>query len=358
MDIAVLGAGNGGLAVAYDCAAHGHNVRLFDFERFPGAIAAVREAGGIRSTGQLEGFAPITHASHDIEASVRGADLVYAVGPAYSTRPFAQAAGPHLDERQIVIVCPSSCGGAIEFRSVAGIGDGGPLVAETSTLPYAVRVTAPARINVFLKLDGGLSLAALPASQSQRALDAISDVYPMMERARNVFQTSLQNGNPVIHPSITLLNAALIERTGGDLMFYEEGVTPAVGRLLAAVDAERIAIGKALGVEVLPDPVIGLTQGYMADESYDRGYSEAPGFKGIKAQSQLDNRYFHEDVGYGLIFLHDLAVQLDVATPVIDAMITLVSTIMDRNYRDDAPRTMATLGLAGLDRQGLLDAVG
>ncbi len=55
-------------------------------------------------------------------------------------------------------------------------------------------------------------------------LNAIRDVYPHMAAANNVLQTSLQNGNPVIHPAIALLNAALIERTGGDFFFYEDGV--------------------------------------------------------------------------------------------------------------------------------------
>jgi opine dehydrogenase len=35
MKIAVLGAGAGGTAVAFDCALHGHEVRLFDFAQFP-----------------------------------------------------------------------------------------------------------------------------------------------------------------------------------------------------------------------------------------------------------------------------------------------------------------------------------
>ena len=34
MNIAVLGSGNGGCAVAFDFAVHDHRVRLFDFEAF------------------------------------------------------------------------------------------------------------------------------------------------------------------------------------------------------------------------------------------------------------------------------------------------------------------------------------
>ncbi|MEM9056903.1 MAG: NAD/NADP octopine/nopaline dehydrogenase family protein, partial [Pseudomonadota bacterium] len=321
---------------------------------------AVKEAGGLHATGELSGFAEIAYAGHDIAEALDGADIIYAVGPAYSTRAFAEACKPHLRPEHIVVVCPSSCGGAFEFKRAAGLdfADTQPLIAETSTLPYAVRITGPAQINVFLKLRGGVYLAALPASASARVLAATQDVYPQFELAQNVMQTSLQNGNPVIHPSVSLLNTAVIERTAGELLFYEQGVTPAVGRVLKAVDAERIAIGRAMGLEVLPDPEIGLVQGYMANATYDVGYSKAPGFKGIRAQSSLDNRYFHEDVGFGLVFLQDLGGQLGVKTPVIDAMITLVSAVMDRNYLVNPPRTMASLGLAGLDAEGISALLG
>ena len=41
MKIAVLGAGAGGTAIAFDCAYHGHEVRLFDFPQFPENITAI-----------------------------------------------------------------------------------------------------------------------------------------------------------------------------------------------------------------------------------------------------------------------------------------------------------------------------
>ena len=349
MKIAVLGSGNGGCAVAFDCAVHGHQVSLFDFERFPENTAHIRKNGGIFAEGQLEGFQPIYYAGHALEKALEGAELIYAVGPAYSTRPFAEACKPYLQQGQMVIVCPGSCGGSLEFKQGAGLNirDETILVAETSTLPYAVRLIAPGKINVFLKLDGGLFLAALPAKNTAAVLAKVRDVYPAMTAARNILQTSLQNGNPVIHPAVTLLNAALIERTKGDFYFYEDGVTPAVGRLMAAIDRERIAIGRKLGVEIIPDPELGCRQGYMTAATYDHGYAEAPGFKGIKAQSSLEHRYFNEDVGYGLVFMQKLGAQVGVATPAMAAVMTLASVLMGRDYLGEAPRTPETLGLAG-----------
>ena len=354
-NISVLGAGAGGCAVAFDCSAHGHEVNLFDFRRFPMTVQCVQNNGGIHCEGVLDGFQPIAYVGHNIKKALDGVDIIYVVGPAYSTRPFAECCKPHLKRGQIVIVCPSSCGGSIEFKNGAGldIRNEDVIVAETSTLPYAVRLLAPGRIRIFNKLQGGLFLAAAPAKNTNRVLEQVRDVYPAMKAAKNVLQTSLQNGNPVIHPTITLMNVALIERTKGDFNFYHDGVTPAVGRLIEAVDKERIAIGKKIGVEVIPDPELSVIQGYMAEASYDTGFITSPGFKGVKAQSSLDYRYFNEDVGYGLVFLQKLGEQVGVATPIISAVITLASLLMNRDYMGEARRTMETLGLSDLTAEDL-----
>jgi opine dehydrogenase len=236
----------------------------------------------------------------------------------------------------------------LEFKNEVGgyITDKEFLVAETNTLPYAVRVTDPGKIRVFLKLRGGLFLAALPSRNTEKVLNMVKGVYPHILPAENVLQTSLQNGNPVIHPAISLLNVGLIERTGGDFYFYEEGVTTTVGRLVKAVDKERLAIAQKLGVEVLPDPELGILQGYQTANNYDTSYQKAPGYKGIKAQSSLDYRYFNEDVGYGLVFMSELGAQIGVPTPNMDSIITIVSTLMQRDYKTEKKRSMEALGLA------------
>ncbi len=350
MRVAVLGAGNGGVASAFDFAQHGHEVSLYAPPEFATNTVAVHETGGISASGDLEGFAPIRYAGDDAAEAMAGVELVVLVGPAYSTEPLAALIGPHLSDGMAVLVCPGSCAGAIAFKRAAGLelDDERVIVGETSTLPYAVRVTDPGVINVFLKLTTAVYLAGIPRAGTDRLYDLVKDVWPAVEKADSVFQTTLQNGNPVIHPAVTLLNAALLERTGGDFLFYEEGVTESVGRLIEAVDNERLAIAAALGVNVLSEPAIGAKQGYMLEENYSTGYSTAPGFLGIVAQPQLDHRYLTEDVGYSLIFLADLAARLGVATPVIDAVITITSVVLARDLRSEGVRTLSTLGLDGM----------
>ena len=118
--------------------------------------------------------------------------------------------------------------------------------------------------------------------------------------------------------------------------------------MIEALDQERIAIGAKLGIIVVPDPQMGMRQGYMLDDNYGTAYRKAPGFHGIGAQPQLDHRYLNEDVGYGLVFMSGLARQIDVETPTMDAMIQLTSVMMDRDYAGEALRTPETLGIDGL----------
>ncbi len=355
MKVAILGSGNGALAEAFEWSRAGHEIYMYDFPQFDKQIAAITKAGGITSEGMMEGFMPVKYAGHDIELVLKDADLVFAVGPAYATEPFGKACAPYAAKGQIFVVCPSSCMGAILFKNALGLSveDHSVTVADTSTLPYAVRIIGDAKIAVYNRLGGGVLLATLPSSKNDMVYDLLKPVHECVEKAKNIFQTCLQNANPMLHPCITTLNAARIEGPD-DFFFYEEGVTPGVGRLLKAIDDERIELGKALGLEIENDPHISIRQGYLTEESYDHGYSKAPGFMGIKAQTQLDYRYYNEDAGFGLVLWVDLADRLGLELPNVRAMLQIVSSIMGRDYKAEKARTLDTLGLAGYSMEELL----
>jgi opine dehydrogenase len=356
MKIGVLGTGNGGCAVAFDCAQHGHEVALWDFDQFDTQISAIAEAGGITAGGELTGFAPMAYAGHDLARTLKGADLVYLVGPAYATENFANAVRPYLAAGQAFIVCPGSCGGGLLFKKILGLGleDTSVTIAETSTLPYAARIDGPGKVHINLKLKGGLYLATIPGKMVGDLLPTMQDVYPAMEAARNCMMTILQNGNPTIHPAVSLCNVARIDNTQGDFFFYEDGCSEHVGHLMEAVDDERLALAEALGVSVLRDPDLGVRQGYQTIADYNQGYRTAPGFKGIKAQSGLDYRYFNEDVGYGMNFMSDMGRKMGVPTPTIDALITVISAVMRKDYRRQNKRSLKDLGLADYSPEELL----
>ena len=356
MKVTVIGSGNGGLAVAFDWAQHGHRVRLYAQAEHADNIEAVQANGGISSEGILEGFTPMVYCGTDIAQAMEGAEAVFVVGPAFATEDFGRDMAPHLRPGMVVVICPGSCAGALAFKRAAGLSlhDQSVIVGETSTLPYAARADGLGTVHIFHKFDTGLFAAAVPKSGNLRLLEVIRDVYPLIQEAVTIFQTTLQNGNPVIHPAVTLMNAGLLERTGGDFYFYEEGITASVGRVMEAVDAERLAIAKALGVTILSEPDLGVRQGYMTQSNYTTGYSKAPGFLGIKAPNRIDSRYLSEDVGFTMVFFSDLATRLHVPSPVMDAIIEIASVVLGRDLRRVGTRTMTTLGLDELSAEQLL----
>lgn len=355
MKVAVLGAGNGGVAAAWDWGIHGHEVAIWSPEEFRANLDPIAEKGGVTCIGNEEGFGEVAYAGTDLERTLKGADLVLAIGPAYSTEPYGRAVKPYLSNDQLYVVCPSSCLGSVVFKNALGLDlrAESPIIGETSTLPYGVRVTGPAEITMYNKLKGGVFVAALPGNGTEQLCEALSPVYAV-ESGGSILQTSLQNGNPVIHPATTILNASRIE-SPGDFLFYEDGVTPASGGLIKAVDDERLAIADKLGLRVLRDPELGVQQGYMTEASYVDGYVNAPGFRGIVAQTVLNQRYLVEDVGFGLVFFTDLARRIGVQTPVMDALITLASQILNRDFVAEKARTLESVGLGDLTLDELRD---
>ncbi len=281
----------------------------------------------------------------DMEKVIDGAALIFIVAPGNAIIPFADACRPYVHPGQIYVICPGSCFGSLEFKNALGYdaADDTIIVAETSTLPYAARISGPAKVRIPNRLKGGYYIAALPSSATEQVFSLLHSIFENMESADSIVKTSLQNANPVIHPAVMLSNLARVENEE-TWEFYRDGVTKGVGRIIKAVDRERIAIGAAVNVAIISDPELGLTQGYMADETYDHGYSAAPGFAGILAPKTADHRYFNEDVN-GLCLWEDMGEYLKVPTPAITTVINMASIVRDFDFRVHRTKTVKGLRL-------------
>src|SRR6202035_2715120 len=161
----------------------------------------------------------------------------------------------------------------------------------------------------------------------------------------------LSNINAIFHPPGMIMNAGWIQHTGGDFLFYREGFTDAVGRVTAAVDAERMAVAKALRIPAIPFLDFFYQAGLTTKAARDSGdiaraCEESEPNKTIKAPPRLDHRYIHEDIGYGLVPMAALGAAAGVATSTMDALVQLASLALGIDYARDG-LTLARLGLAG-----------
>ena len=114
-----------------------------------------------------------------------------------------------------------------------------------------------------------------------------------------------------------------------------------------------MALLTALGYYAQSDPVTCTQQGYASSEDYYECYAEGPGFGRFRGPDTLDHRYFHEDIGMGLVMFCSLGEFLGVPTPVSEAFVRMGSIITGIDYFAAGTRTLESLGLAGLDVEEL-----
>jgi opine dehydrogenase len=358
--IAVLGAGHGGCAAAADLTLRGFEVRLQ--ARRASRLAAIEANGGVTASGVQEGLARVAHMTTDVADAVDGADLIMLVVPSVAHESYAEALAPLLDADTPVFLNPGHTGGGMHFaHALARAGfQGTPRLCETVTLTYISRLEGEASVGIY-GYTKRLMFAALPARETGALHDLVRPLYPEIVAASSVLETGLANMNAVFHPPGMLMNAGWIEHTDGGFLFYREGITEAVGRVVSALDAERVEIARGLGVPTRSFletfHAAGLTSdAALASGSVARACRESEPNRTLKSPPSLDHRYVHEDVGYGLVPMAAFARLAGVKCPVIDAHIDLLSAAAGIDYRATG-LTLEALGLAGVPLQDVLGYV-
>ena len=255
--IAVLGAGHGGCAAAADLTRRGFAVRLH--ARRAESLAPLRARGGIEARGVQQGLVPIAAMTTDVAEALDGADLIMLVVPSVAHEHYARALAPLIDGSKPIFLNPGHTGGGLHFlHELRQAGYRGPVQScETVTLTYITRMEGPATVGIY-SYTKRLRFAALPGKHADKLFALMKPIYPEIVQAGSVIETALGNMNAVFHPPGMLMNAGWIESTNGNFLFYKEGITEAVGRVTAEVDAERMAVAKALGVPATSflDPVL------------------------------------------------------------------------------------------------------
>lgn len=354
---AILGGGNGGQAIAGHLAMQGERVRLYDV--VPATVAALNEKGGIQLHHALEGFGPLEFATDDIGAAMDGADVVMMVLPSIYHESMAAKIIPHLRDGMVVFLHPEASCGAIAFRrAMDEAGCRAKIVlGAAETLLYSTRIQSPGEVYIFgVKAD--VPMAALPATDNEALTAAIRPALPSFHLVDNVLLTSLGNINAMMHPAPMLLNTARIEAEPfTPYEYYHEGMTPSIGKFVEAMDRERIAVAAAYGhsLRSIREDYVAMYACGDKDTPLYQLCKNNPGYEGIMTARTLRTRYVLEDIPYSLVAIQALAQVAGVATPCIDATVTLGRTILAGEM--DEGRTAERLGLTGMDGDSLLRLV-
>jgi opine dehydrogenase len=341
--ICVIGAGNGGSAIAGDMTLAGHDCHLYEFPEFEANIRPIIDSGGIEVTGIARtGFARLALATTNIEEAVKGSSVIMVTTQALAHERLAHDLAPYLKDGQAVILWPGS-GGTLVVRKVwDDLGfDRKVVLAEGVTFPYCCRrLKGPGTVNIH-RIDGPkMLLAALPASDTPAAMAALEGTYAhMVKPAVTILEPALYNVNIIVHPVGALLNMGRIEYVNGEFYMYKEGITPSVKKVIYAMDRERSALFTAMGYKPYTYDEVFMDCFNMTVAEFAATSSKGP--------FSMQDRYVTEDIPMGASLTVSLAHKMGVKTPTYDTMIHLASLVNDTDFYSIG-RTLQNLGLDDL----------
>ncbi len=356
--VAVLGAGAGGAAAAVELVSAGHTVHLWN--RSAATLEPFRAIGGIEYEGVLgSGRAAPRRITAELADALDGVDLILICLPSFLHAEVARALASAGLRLAPIVLNPGHTGGALEVANVLReCGVAPPPIAELSTLTYVARKYRPDQVTIS-GVAKQVRLAGLPGGGE--AVAAARALLPASREARDVLATGLANVNLVLHPPGALLGMAWVEATGGDFRFYVDGVTPAVARVMKALDEERLAVAAAFGHR-LPPLIEEMAAIGTADEETAARGDLAAAIRGgaanakIRAPDSLRHRYYREDFGYGLLPFVALAGIAGVEVPVASSLLRLGFAAIGPDLYGSG-RGADRMGVSGLDRAGLLALV-
>jgi opine dehydrogenase len=234
-----------------------------------------------------------------------------------------EAIAPHLaPDVPVLVIAAASLSPTVLTKLTHGRNP----VAGLGTTPVMGRVDGDgvriSGIRLRVGITGGAPMIALAeALWGEGHFDDVPDL----------IAASLSNINPIAHLAIALCNVTRIEQR--ETWMQYQNTTPAVCRLIAALDSERLALAHAYGTRVP-----------TAEEHFARSSAtSAKDLAAIMAEiharrggppgpTDMNTRYIIEDVPFGLVFYQWLAGHKGVKMKLTDASVALASAVWGMDF--------------------------
>lgn len=324
--VGIAGAGAVGFATAAHLMNRGHGAVLWS----PGGARTAELAGGsaLHAEGAITGtFHPLV--AKDAAALCQSAKVIVLALPLYGHKDVMDALAPHLTPDHLVIISSHGAFGALYLRKLTKAAV--PIVAVGTTMVTG-RQPNLHTVNVNT-VRQRVDVSVLPETATETALATFQTLFGDVAVVRDgLIAIMLSNLNPQNHLGIALGNMTRMEH--GETWSQGANVTPNVGRLLEALDLERLAIAKTFGKDVrtifehfhlsFHVPIGAISD--MNREMAQKG-------NGGTGPATADSRYVTEDVPYGLVTTSQLGKIAGVPTPLHDAGIDIMSAMYGRNFR-------------------------
>ncbi|GAB1474492.1 NAD/NADP-dependent octopine/nopaline dehydrogenase family protein [Bacteroidota bacterium] len=345
MNISIIGAGNGGQAMAGHFTLLGHNIKLFN--RSASNISSIIESREINLYEKINAKTKIKLVTDNLEEAVNGVELIMITTTADAHKEIARLIAPFINEGQTIILNPGRTLGAIEFSNeLKKHSNKHVFIGEAQSLIYACRADSPGNVRI-IGIKDKVLLAAYPKSDTEHILNIANSIYNCFVKAENVLETSLENIGAIFHPTVILFNAAAIER--GNMFYFYKDITPAIAEFLLKVDNERLSIGRAFDIKLLSVfDWISYAYKDVTGNSLLEKMRNNPAYHNILAPKTLYNRLLLEDVPTGILPLSELAKLANVPTPLLNSITIISQSLLGLDFYSSG-RTLKNLSINTLN---------
>jgi len=354
MKFAVIGAGNGGQAIAGYLGMQGHSVNIYDIDAEK--LSVLDKKRGIILEGKLNGYGKINYVTNELSKAILGVDVIMITTVANVHRELAMQLSPILENNQIVILNPGRTCGALDFKMglTQAHCNKKIYIAEAQTLVYACRAKETGRINI-IGIKDCVFLAAIPAVDTAHVINVIKDVYPCFKPSQSVLHTSLENIGAIFHPCVVLFNAATIER-GEEFYFYRD-MTSSIAQFIEKFDEERIAVGKAYGIDLVGvSDWISLAYKGTKGDSLCEKMKNNPAYNDILAPVSIFSRQLIEDLPTGILPILELGKAAGLKMSLFESILNVCTELLSCDFRING-RTLKSLGLNNLSKDEILNYI-
>ena len=344
MNVSVLGAGNGGCAVAADMSLKGHKVTLIKTsnsihnENFKhllennGDISLI-EDGITKETS-------IKKVTTDLSLISDSEVIIIYIQSRYHEELIKRII-PYLKPGQILLFSPGYMSTAFALKH--GVGKD-IILAEAESSFIDCRITRPGVVTVSFRNKNN-PLGIFPSNKKEEASSVLNKIGFPFSYLSSVAEAGLHNPNLIVHTVGAIMSIPRIEKTHGNYVMYHEVFTPSVWNILEKLDNEKMDILEKMGYERLPYVEACKIRNSPNDKRSAKEvfmwYASMP--TAVPGPTVVDSRYISEDVPQGLVMLESLGKYFNVKTPVTTALIEIASAALQRDLRVDG-RTVENLG--------------
>lgn len=353
--VAVLGGSEDARLIAALCLAEGAEVTLFS--AYGAELDAMRASSGI----SLRGAGPVgtyqidrenalsVQTTAELDAAVRGAEVIFLTGPVHKQRTYAMVLADHLSDGQVLVLAPGRSLGALETAWFLRIGGATAdvTIVEAQGLPYWISAEG-----AVLTLSAAVQPAAatLPSGR-EPVLAGLQRFLPNVAQ-NSVVASGFADGSALVEfPALLMSGPALgsgavpVPMGGAPLPENHSFATligPEQRRIIELLAAERRGVARAFGIRDLP----GTDAWIAAHAGIERGDGARP-----VPDRETCRKLLRDGVIGSLVPLVSAARLTGIDVPVTQSMITLASAVLGADVAA-AGRRLDTIGIAATDADG------